>query len=259
VRLKDKFKELDKKGKKAFIGYIPFAFPRGKSSANLILGLQEKVDIVEVGLPFSDPLADGPIIQEASQLALANGASAAGLFRTLRRIKSRLKVPVVILTYYNPLYQFGVRAFLRAAKQSGVSGIMVVDLPFEEEAVYLHEARRIGMDTISFITPTTTDARSRKILRACRGFVYYVSVAGITGPKRLMSTQIAAHIRKIKKMTKLPVCVGFGIHTRTQVREISRIADGVIVGSALVKNIMAHRHRRDFIARATKFLEGLGV
>lgn len=258
MRLKDKFKQLKQQKKKAFIAYIPFGFPKTKYTKDIILTLQDAgVDIIELGIPFSDPLADGPIIQEANSIALGAGANIDKLFSTLKGIKNKLKVPITIMSYYNPVFRFGIDRFFKKMNQLDISGITIVDLPVEEANLFLKKARLFNLETIFFITPTTSIERVKKIVRASKGFIYYISVTGITGPKNLIYQPLASHIKKIKKFTNLPICVGFGVHTKNQVKKVSGFSDGVIVGSNIVKFIENNFSKKDFLNKLRKHIKSL--
>lgn len=260
MKLKDKFRQLKKAHRKAFIVYIPYGFPDIKKSGDIFLALQEAgVDIIELGLPFSDPLADGPIIQEATTLALKKGANVDNFFKTFGRLKTAIEIPVVVMSYYNPLMQFGTEQFFRKMQKLEFQAVTLVDVPLEESSSYLKQARTFGIDTVFFVTPVTSDERVNKIAKASRGFIYYISVTGITGPKDLKLPVLRSHIRSIKKITDLPVCVGFGIHNRAQVAQINKFSDGVIIGSEVVRFISRNHHRRDFLAKLknhVRFLKG---
>ena len=217
------------------------------------------VDIIEIGIPFSDPLADGPILQEASEIALKNGATINNFFALMRKLNNKINTPITVMTYYNPVYHFGLRRFLRQVKECGLSGVMIVDLPIEEASQFIALARPLELDTIFFITSQTRSVRAKKIIQSSRGFIYYVSVAGITGPKALPFSSISRDVRRIKSMTGLAVCVGFGVHKKSQVKALSRISDGFIVGSALAKFIKGHYKEKIFLNEVNKFLKGLYV
>lgn len=258
MKLKDKFKQLNKQGKKAFIAYVPFGFPNPKATKKICLSLERGgADIIELGIPFSDPLADGPIIQRATTKALASGANIFKFFNTLKELKKSLSIPVVVMTYYNPVFNFGLEKFLRQIKSSGVSAMLVVDLPLEEAAGYLKSARKFDIDTIFFITPTTSKERIRRIVRSAKGFIYYISVTGITGPKNIAYSLLAKQIKSIKRLTKLPVCVGFGVHSYQQVKAINSFCDGAIVGSSIVKFIEANFGKRGFLKRLERYTASL--
>ncbi|UCD15731.1 MAG: tryptophan synthase subunit alpha [Candidatus Omnitrophota bacterium] len=257
MRIRDKFEQLKKKNKKAFIGYVPFGFPKIKYTKDIILTLAAGLDLIEVGIPFSDPLADGPLIQRATSLALDEGATVKETFKCLGQVKGKIKIPLVVMTYYNPVLRFGMEKFLQSMKESGVGGLMIVDLPLEESKEYIKAARRFDIDTVFFITPTTSLERAKKIAAISRGFIYYISITGITGPKDFSCAPPASHIRRLRKITKLPICVGFGIHTSKQVRQVGSFSDGVIVGSRIVKFIEENWRDKNFLGRLKAYIESL--
>ncbi len=258
MRLEDKFKSLRKENRKAFIAYVPFGFPNIKATKNICLSLQEAgVDVIELGIPFSDPLADGPIIQKATTTALAKGANMDNFFKELSQLKKTLKIPVAIMSYYNPIFKFGLVKFLKKMKQTGASALINVDMPLEEGGEYIKEAKKVDIDTIFFVTPVTSAARIKKIVAQSKGFIYYVSVTGITGPKDLEYASLAAHIKSIRRVTKVPVCVGFGIHNREQVSKINTFSDGVIVGSEIVKFIDKHYKSKNFLNKLKNHVKSL--
>ena len=258
MRIKDKFRQLKRENKKAFIAYIPFGFPKIKYTKDIILTLQDAgVDVIELGIPFSDPLADGPIIQKANATALKQGADIERLFCTLKGVKKHLKIPITIMTYYNPIFKFCIERFFRKISNLGVSGIIVVDLPLEESDAYVNKAKKFNLETVFFITPTTSMERAKKIAKLSRGFIYYISVTGITGPKDFAYQPLAAHIKKLKKITALPVCVGFGMHNRRQVRRTSKFSDGVIVGSNIIKFIEKDFSKKNFLNKLKVYLKSL--
>jgi len=260
MKIKDKFKQLRKQGKKAFIAYVPFGFPSIKASKDICLALEAGgADIIELGLPFSDPLADGPIIQKATTTAIEKGADIRNFLKELALLNKLIKIPVVVMSYYNPIFKFGTDRFLEEIKQKGAAGTILVDLPLEESKGYIKKARVLGLDTIFFITPVTSPKRSKEITKSCRGFIYYISVTGITGPKDLNYSSLSSHIKSIKKTVGLPVCVGFGIHSREQVVKIDKISDGAIVGSDIVKFIDKHHRDKGFLNKLeshAKYLSG---
>jgi tryptophan synthase alpha chain len=258
MRIEDKFKQLRKERKKAFIAYVPFGFPKIKYTKDIILTLQESgVDIIELGIPFSDPLADGPIIQKATFEALRTGANIKKLIAMLDQIKGSLKIPIVIMTYYNPLFRFGIDKFFKKMSDLGVSGITIVDLPVEESKFYISQARKFKLETIFFVTPTTSFERAKKIVKSSQGFIYYISVTGITGPKELHYQPLISHINQLKKITKVPICIGFGIHNRKQVKKLDTFSDGVIVGSSIVKFIEKNYSKSNFLSRLKSYIKSL--
>ncbi|MFH1768074.1 MAG: tryptophan synthase subunit alpha [Candidatus Omnitrophota bacterium] len=259
----DRFKQLKEKDKKAFVLYLTFGFPSIDITRKILFSLGDSpVDLVELGLPFSDPLADGPILQEASNIALENGANVDNFFSFLKELKGvrrQIKIPLIIMTYYNLVLQFGPRRFLANARQCGISGIMIVDLPIEEASCYIDQARSFNLDTIFFVTPETTQERMKKIVEASRGFVYYISATGITGPRSLSLESIRSHAEAIKKVSNLPVCVGFGIHNKKQVKSLGKVSDGVIVGSVVARFIKENYKTKNFVNNLNNFLKNLYV
>ncbi|WP_111735782.1 tryptophan synthase subunit alpha [Roseovarius amoyensis] len=236
TRIDAKFAELKAAGKKAFVAYVMAGDPDYDTSLEVIKGLPAAgVDIIELGQPFTDPMADGPTIQLAGQRALAGGQT---LQRTLDMAAEFRKTddttPIVLMGYYNPIYNRGVDKFLVDAKAAGIDGLIVVDLPPEEDDELCTPAQKAGLNFIRLATPTTDDKRLPKVLQNTSGFVYYVSITGITGAAAAQAADVAPDVARIKARTDLPVVVGFGIRTPETAREIAGVADGAVVGSAIV-------------------------
>ncbi len=255
TRIDDKFATLRAEGRKAFVAYIMAGDPDLATSLDLMKGLPAAgVDVIELGMPFTDPMADGPTIQLAGQRALEGGQT---LQKTLDMVaefrKSDKKTPIVMMGYYNPIYSRGVDRFLTDAKAAGVDGLIVVDLPPEEDAELCIPARDAGLNFIRLATPTTDNKRLPKVLQNTSGFVYYVSITGITGAAAAQSTDVAPEVARIKSQTDLPVIVGFGIRSPETARAIASVADGAVVGSAIVKMVEEKRSVRDILA----FVKGL--
>ncbi|MCF7916630.1 MAG: tryptophan synthase subunit alpha [Candidatus Omnitrophica bacterium] len=258
MKLAQKFKQLKKENKKAFIAYFPFGFPKISDSNQIFLTLQKAgVDIIELGFPFSDPLADGPIIQKASTIALEQKITLDIFFSNIRKIKKEIKIPVVLMSYYNPIFRYELDNFFPKLAESNISATILVDLPFEESKDYQKYAKKFDIDPIFFITPTTEKKRVEKIAKNSKGFIYYISSTGITGPKALKYNQIASDIKKIKKISDTPVCVGFGIHNNQQVKKISSFSDGVIVGSEIVKFIDKNYKQKNFLKKLENYVRKL--
>jgi len=239
TRIDQKFSELRKAGKKAFVTYVMAGDPNYETSFEIVKGLPAAgVDVIELGIPFTDPMADGPTIQLAGQRALTAGMT---LERTLQLARDFRKTdnetPIVLMGYYNPIYNRGVDKFLVDAKAAGIDGMIVVDLPPEEDEELCIPAQAAGMNFIRLATPTTDDKRLPKVLQNTSGFVYYVSITGITGAAEAEATDVGPEVARIKAKTDLPVIVGFGINTPEKSEAIARIADGAVVGSAIVKRI----------------------
>ena len=255
TRIDDTFARLQAEGKKAFVAYVMGGDPDYATSRDIVLGLPAAgVDIIELGMPFTDPMADGPTIQLAGQRALAAGQT---LEKTLQIVRDLRAVdqttPVVMMGYYNPIYSRGVDRFLADARAAGVDGLIVVDLPPEEDAELCLPAQAAGLNFIRLATPTTDDKRLPKVLQNTSGFVYYVSITGITGAAAAQAAEVAPEVARIKAATDLPVIVGFGIRTPDTAREIAAIADGCVVGSAIVAEIAAGKSVTDVLA----FVKGL--
>lgn len=258
MTIKEKFQQLKKQGKKAFIAYVPYGFPTIKQTKDIIFALQEAgVDIIELGIPFSDPVADGPVIQGAASIALKNGANTKNLFSTLNKIKKDIKVPLALMTYYNPVFICGAERFFKSMNSAGTSGILTVDLPIDEASEYVKKAKKYKIETVFFITPVTPLSRAKKIIKACRGFIYYISVTGTTGVREISYGTLAGHIKQLKKETNLPVCVGFGVHTKEQFVSICKFSDGAIIGSAIVKFIKENYSKRNFLYSLKKYVKSL--
>ena len=239
TRIDAKFADLRARGRKAFVSYVMAGDPDFDTSLELVRGLPGAgVDIIELGLPFTDPMADGPTIQLAGQRALEAGMT---LDRTLALVAAFRErddsTPIVLMGYYNPVYNQGVDTFLDKAGKAGVDGLIIVDLPPEEDSELCIPAQAAGLNFIRLATPTTDDNRLPKVLQNTSGFVYYVSITGITGAAEADSGDVAPEVARIKAQTDLPVIVGFGINTPEKSRAIAAIADGAVVGSAIVAQI----------------------
>jgi tryptophan synthase alpha chain len=235
-RIDKKFKSLKAQGRKAFIAYICAGDPGLSTTEKLVLEFdKEGVDIVELGIPFSDPLADGPTIQRASQRALKKCVNISKIFGLVKRLREKTDMPIVLMGYYNPIYSYGVPGFIRHAKTAGVDGIIVPDLIPEEADEFISAARKHDLDTIFLAAPTSLDKRLNAIVSKSTGFIYYVSLAGVTGARKSLARGIRGHVQKIKQKSKKPVCIGFGVSTPLQARKLSQYSDGVIVGSAIIK------------------------
>lgn len=256
-RIHAAFSALRRRRRKALMPFIMGGDPDSGTTARLLLALQEAgADLIEVGIPFSDPLADGPTIQAASARALARGATPARVLGAIASVRRQLHIPVVCLTYWNLIAQARPEAFVATAVASGVDGLIVPDLPVEEGGPLHRAAARAGLDTIFLAAPTSPPPRLRMIARASQGFIYYVSVAGTTGARRALPPSLVHGVRQLKLLTTKPVCVGFGISTPAQAAQVARIADGVIVGSALIDAI-GRAKGRAAVQRAAAFLRRL--
>lgn len=237
-RIGRRFREIREKNGKAFIPYIMAGDPDLKRTGELVRMLEDcGADIIELGVPFSDPLADGPTIQKAAQRALLGGVTLAGVIEFVAGLRRYTQIPIILMTYYNPVFKYGEERFVRDASVAGVDGMIIPDLPPEEASVLRKNAARADLDTIFLLAPTSTDERIKTVAGASTGFIYYVSITGITGSKLSMDREIESHIARIRKESETPVSVGFGISTPEEASAVSRFADGVIVGSAIVRRV----------------------
>jgi len=253
-RIGNKFQELKRKNEKALVIYLTAGDPDMPTTEALIPALASAgVDILEIGVPFSDPTADGPVIQAASLRAIKSGATLAKILEVIQRIRQVSDIPIVLFGYYNPIFIFGCEAFALRAKAAGVDGILIVDLPPEEAAELRRHTDRAGIDFISLIAPTTDDARIRRITDKAKGFLYYISVTGVTGTAKPNIEDIKRDVARIRKDCDLPVAVGFGISTPDQAAEIAPHADGIVIGSAIVKLIAENAGSNDLIPRVSSF------
>ncbi|MFH1995779.1 MAG: tryptophan synthase subunit alpha [Candidatus Omnitrophota bacterium] len=259
-RIDKKFKELKERGKKAFIVYITVGDPSLKMTERLVLELERSgVDIIELGVPFSDPLADGPTIQNAALRALKKGVTMADAMRLVRSIRKRSGIPIAFMTYYNPVLQYGLKRFARDCKAFGVDGVIVPDLPYEEADELRKYSKQAGMSMVYLLAPTSTPARIQAIGKASTGFVYYVSVTGVTGARKKMPKELVAALRKIRSKVNKPLCVGFGVSQPRQARQIARAADGVIVGSALISLIEKSSKNDELVKKVSGFAKRLAT
>jgi len=228
------------KNGKAFIAFLTAGDPDLQTTEELVLEMEKSgADIVELGIPFSDPIAEGPVIQEANIRSLASGTTTDKIFEMVKRIREKSQVPLVFLTYINPIHKYGYDAFFAKCKEVGLDGIIIPDLPFEEK-VEAHEfSSKHGIDLVHLVAPTSED-RIKKIAASAEGYLYIVSSLGVTGIRSEIKTDLNSIINAAKEAAKVPLAVGFGINTPEQAAEISKLADGIIVGSAIVKIIAQH-------------------
>ncbi len=235
-RIAGQLRKLQKSGRKALVTFITAGDPDLATTANL-LPLLEKAgaDVIELGVPFSDPMADGPTIQRASERALASGANLAGVLAMVQSVRSTVSVPIVLMGYSNPVYAYGWERFAADAATAGVDGLLLVDLPPEEADELLPAVRKAGLDMIFLLTPTSGADRIARVNRNGSGFLYYVTVTGVTGARQSVSTSLSQELAAVRSAVRLPVMAGFGIATPEQAAQVAADADGVVVGSAIVK------------------------
>jgi tryptophan synthase alpha chain len=251
-RIDECFKSLRSQSEKAFIAYISAGDPNLPATVDLALALEKAgVDLLELGVPFSDPLADGVVNQAAAQRALEAGATVPGVLECVRQIRRRSQIPIVLYTYLNPIFQFGLERFHCEADEAGVDGLLLLDLPPEEDQPGK------GPFHIRLIAPTTPSERIQKICATAAGFIYYVSREGVTGAQSGVASSLGAQVSEIRQHTKLPIVVGFGISTPEQAREVAQTADGVVVGSAIVQRIGDDAAKPDLAERIREFVRPL--
>jgi tryptophan synthase alpha chain len=257
-RIEQKFEALRQNNQKAFIAFITCGYPNLNITEKLIIEFDRiGVDIIELGVPFSDPMADGPIIQESSQIALEKKVHLIDILNLVSKVRKIINIPICLMTYYNPLFSFGEERFVKKASLLGVDGIIVPDLPPEEGRHLIKLANIFNLSLICFISPTTSLERAKYISTIAKGFIYYVSLTGVTGPRSTLPSDLTAQLKIIKGITDKPLCVGFGVSSSKQVKEIYKICDGVIVGSAIIKKIKENIKRPDLVKRVVDFVRVL--
>lgn len=238
-RVPTAFERARAEGRAALVAFLTASYPDDERFLAAAKAVLEHADLLEVGLPFSDPLGDGPVIQRASEAALAGGASAARTLELVSELRADTGKPLLVMTYYNPVYCFpgGEGAFVRAVKAAGADGLILPDLPPDEGEGLIAAAREADLDTVFLVAPTSTPERLRLVSAACRGFVYAVSVTGVTGARESVPAEVAGLVHATKATTELPVAVGFGVASAESARRVAAVADGVVVGSALVSAV----------------------
>ena len=258
TRIDAKFAALQAEGKKAFVSYVMAGDPDFDTSLEIVRGLPGAgVDIIELGLPFTDPMADGPTIQLAGQRALEGGMTLQKTLALARAFREEDQTtPIVLMGYYNPIYSRGVDTFLEEAREAGIDGLIVVDLPPEEDSELCLPANAAGLNFIRLATPTTDDKRLPRVVQNTSGFVYYVSITGITGSAEAQAGEVSPEVARIKAASGLPVIVGFGVNSPEKSRAIAEVADGVVVGSAIVSKIAAGNSVDDVLAFVKSLADG---
>ncbi|PLX40491.1 MAG: tryptophan synthase subunit alpha [Deltaproteobacteria bacterium] len=262
-RLEKKLKDKRASGGKILLPFLTGGYPDIETFIDLLLELERVgADGVEVGLPFSDPAADGPVIQASSQIAIERGASVTSIFDAVAKARERgLTIPLLYMTYYNPVFHLGAEEFSKRAAKSGADGVLVVDLPPEEAAEFAPAARASGLDTIFLVAPTTPEERMERVTRESSGFLYCVSVTGVTGEKKPVTELVGEMVERIRPHTDLPVLIGFGVSTGEGAASLAEVSDGVIVGSALISALgdargeEAVKRGGEFIADIRKALD----
>lgn len=259
TRISRTFTRLKENGKKALIAFVTAGDPDISATPEIVSALEASgADIIELGIPFSDPMADGPTIQASSERALKKGATPEDVLDAVKKIRKTSEIPVVLFGYYNPIFSYGVKKFAKRAKESGADGVLVVDLPAEEAGELRDELGKNGLDLIFLLTPTSDSERMRLTAELATGFIYFISVTGVTGARQTVSKNISSYVKKIRRFSSIPVAVGFGVSTPAQAREVANCSDGAVVGSAII-NIIASRQndRKALISDVSEFVSGL--
>jgi len=246
-RIEKIFKQLKNQNKKAFIPYIMAGDPSLEDTKRFVSELAEAgADMIELGVPFTDPLADGPTIQRAHERALSQGVTLRKVLSFVEEVRQDVKIPLILMTYYNPVFKYGTKSFIKEAARIGVNGVIIPDLIPDEAEDFISIARQHKLDTIFLLAPTSTGERIRKAVKVSTGFIYYVSITGITGAKLLMDDLMRNTLKLIQKSTNKPIAVGFGISSPDEAAQVSKLADGVIVGSAIVRLISEGKDIKQF-------------
>ena len=257
IRVKTIFRELKQKKQKAFGVFLRAGYPSLEYSKDIFKKiLDAEVDFIEIGLPFSDPMADGPLIQHSSQIAIEQNTSVEKCFKLVKEIrKINNDIPIILMGYYNPIHYYGNLKFIKKAVLSGIDGLIIVDLPMEEDEEFYNLSYKNNLPLIRLVTPTTDEERLKKILKNAHGFVYYVSVTGITGTKSASVNDVKNKIKVIKKITNLPVIAGFGIKNSMDAKKMSSISDGIVIGSSLVNKIEQVYKKKNGLNEIFNFLK----
>ena len=254
-RIADAFTTLKRDGKKGFIPYITAGDPDLTTTEQLLVTLARHATLIELGVPFSDPMADGPVIQRASERALKNDFGLQDILDTAARARKQIETPIILFSYYNPLLQFGLKRLASAARDAGIDGVLVTDLTPEESGEFEAELRAHGLDMIFLIAPTSTDERLKLVAGHASGFIYAVSRAGVTGTRETVSAEAEKLVSRMRQVSSLPIAVGFGISNAAQVADVSRYADAVVVGSAIVAEMERLMGEPDVARQVGEFLD----
>ena len=257
-RISQTFDSLQRKGEKALIPFITAGYPDLATTEKLIFELEKNgADLLELGIPFSDPMADGPVIQYSSERSLQKRTNLKMILKLVKKVRLKTDIPIILMGYYNPFFSYGLKRFAKEAKCVGVDGVLVVDLPPEEAGAMITHAGNEELDLIFLLAPTSNDKRIARIVKNATGFIYYVSVTGVTGVRSTLDRDIRKQVERIKKITSIPIGVGFGISTPQQAQTIAKWADAVVVGSAIIKKIRDSKSRKAMVTSVGKLTKSL--
>jgi tryptophan synthase alpha chain len=257
-RISQTFDALQRKGEKALIPFITAGYPDLSTTEKLIFEIEKNgADLLELGVPFSDPMADGPVIQYSSERALQKRTNLKMILKLVKKIRVKTDIPIILMGYFNPFFSYGLKRFAEDAKRVGVDGVLVVDLPPEEAGDMITQAGMVGLDLIFLLAPTSNEERIDRIVKNATGFIYYVSVTGVTGVRSTLDRDIRKQVARIKRITSIPIGVGFGISTPQQAKTIAKWADAVVVGSAIIKKIRESKSSKAIVRDVGKLTKSL--
>jgi len=255
------FEKLRSEGRKALIPFITAGYPDINTTEKFIYELEKSgadlIELGELGVPFSDPMADGPVIQMASERSLANGTNLKTILELVKKVRKKTEIPIILMGYYNPFFIYGLKRISRDAKDAGVDGFLIVDLPPEEAGEMKAQTDSAGLDIIFLLAPTSDDKRINLITKNGTGFIYYVSLTGVTGIRSELDRDIRKQIKKIRRKTSLPIGVGFGISSAAHAKRVAKWADAVVVGSAIIKIVENSSSKKQMVQRVGKFVNDL--
>jgi tryptophan synthase alpha chain len=258
TRIEKRFAQLKAEQRKAFISYITAGDPNVEVTLELVLSLEKAgADVIELGVPFSDPIADGPVIQRASERALGNGVNLPGVLKLGDKIRAKSEIPLVLFSYFNPLFSYGLDKLARDAAKAGFDGVLASDLTVEESPAFVRAMTEAGLNTVFLVAPTSSPERMKKIAETSNGFLYAVSRTGVTGEQQELAPDLKAFLQTLRSYTKSPIAVGFGISRPEHVRAVWQEADAAIVGSSIVKEIEQHLGKPDLAQRVSAFASWL--
>ncbi len=257
-RITELFQEVKKHNKKIFVPFLTAGYPKLESTVELMSALANGgADLIEIGIPFSDPIADGPVIQSSSVTALQNGVTLKWIFKTVREIRKNVEIPLVFFSYLNPILKYGIEKFFKDSNKIGVDGVLIPDLPPEESFEIKKFAKKYNISTIFFVTPTTSNKRMRFIEKISDDFIYCVSVTGTTGAREKLFSKTKSYLIEVKSILKKPYVVGFGVSTAEDVKNISEISNGIVIGSALIKFIEKYKNSTELSKKVENYIRKL--